>query len=63
MNNNNEIIIDLKDYKSIFKHVGKIDGKWGPKSQAGFDEMLSVNGKMAKVKVQINGVTVLNGEY
>ena len=27
------------------------------------DEMLSVNGKMAKVKVQINGVTVLNGEY
>ena len=43
--------------------VGKIDGKWGPKSQAGFDEMLSVNGKMAKVKVQINGVTVLNGEY
>lgn len=43
--------------------VGKIDGKWGSKSQAGFDEMLSVNGKMAKVKVQINGVTVLNGEY
>ena len=24
MNNNNEIIIDLEDYKSIFKHIGKI---------------------------------------
>ena len=29
MNNNNEIIIDLEDYKSIFKHIGKIDGMVG----------------------------------
>lgn len=42
---------------------GEIDGRWGAKSQAAFDEMLNVNRKPIAIKLDINGETVVNKEY
>ena len=50
--NNNEIIMDLEDYKSILKYSGKIDGIVGTCNIKEFDKQLneSLKNSLSKAK-------------
>ena len=61
--NNNEIIMDLEDYKSILTHNGRIDGIVGTCKINEFNKLLDESLKKSLSKAKALTINAYNGVF